>query len=39
MRYAASTHTVKRHMARIFDKTGQASRGQVAAWYLHHRAA
>ena len=31
-----SPHTVKRHMARIFDKTGQASRGQVAAWYTHH---
>ena len=28
-----SPHTVKRHMARILDKTGQASRGQVAAWY------
>jgi LuxR family maltose regulon positive regulatory protein len=28
-----SPHTVKRHMARIFDKTGQTSRTQVAAWY------
>src|SRR5262249_13823313 len=28
-----SPHTVKRHMARIFDKTGQSSRGQVAAWH------
>ena len=26
-------HTVKRHMARIFDKTGQSSRSQAAAWY------
>jgi LuxR family maltose regulon positive regulatory protein len=29
-----SPHTVKRHMARIFDKTGQSSRGQVAAWFV-----
>jgi LuxR family maltose regulon positive regulatory protein len=28
-----SPHTVKRHMARIFDKTGSSSRGEVAAWY------
>lgn len=28
-----SPHTVKRHMARIFNKTGQSSRGQVAAWH------
>jgi len=27
-----SPHTVKRHMARIFDKTGQSSRGQLVAW-------
>jgi LuxR family maltose regulon positive regulatory protein len=32
-----SPHTVKRHMARIFDKTGQSSRGQVAAWYVQAR--
>lgn len=28
-----SPHTVKRHMARIFDKTGESSRGRVAAWH------
>jgi LuxR family maltose regulon positive regulatory protein len=33
-----SPHTVKRHMARIFDKTGQSSRGQVAAWHRSHLA-
>jgi LuxR family maltose regulon positive regulatory protein len=33
-----SPHTVKRHMARIFDKTGQSARGQVAAWYVHRSA-
>ena len=27
-----SPHTVKRHMARIFEKTGESSRGRVAAW-------
>jgi LuxR family maltose regulon positive regulatory protein len=27
-----SPHTVKRHVARILDKTGQNSRGQAAAW-------
>jgi LuxR family maltose regulon positive regulatory protein len=30
-----SPHTVKRHLARIFDKTGQSSRGQLAAWHVH----
>jgi DNA-binding CsgD family transcriptional regulator len=29
-----SPHTVKRHMARIFDKTGQSSRGRAGAWLL-----
>jgi LuxR family maltose regulon positive regulatory protein len=29
-----SPHTIKRHIARILDKTGQGSRGQAAAW-LH----
>jgi LuxR family maltose regulon positive regulatory protein len=33
-----SPHTVKRHMARIFDKTGQDSRGRVAAWHSRHTA-
>jgi LuxR family maltose regulon positive regulatory protein len=28
-----SPHTVKRHMARILDKTGLSSRGQLAAWH------
>jgi LuxR family maltose regulon positive regulatory protein len=31
-----SPHTVKRHVANIFDKLGLASRGQAAAW-LHAR--
>jgi LuxR family maltose regulon positive regulatory protein len=31
-----SPHTVKRHMARILDKTGQSSRGQVADWHRSH---
>jgi LuxR family maltose regulon positive regulatory protein len=30
-----SPHTVKRQMARIFDKTGKSSRGQLALWYAH----
>ena len=29
-----SPHTVKRHMARIFEKTGQSSRGGVASWHM-----
>ncbi|MBT9457126.1 MAG: transcriptional regulator [Burkholderiaceae bacterium] len=31
-----SPHTVKRHVANIFDKLGLSSRGQAAAW-LHSR--
>jgi LuxR family maltose regulon positive regulatory protein len=33
-----SPHTVKRHMARILDKTGQSSRGQLASWHRSHAA-
>ena len=33
-----SPHTVKRHMARIFDKTGQSSRGRAGAWLLRDQA-
>jgi LuxR family maltose regulon positive regulatory protein len=33
-----SPHTVKRHVANLFDKTGFASRSQAAAWW-HARAA
>lgn len=33
-----SPHTVKRHVANLFDKTGLASRGQAAAWW-HARVA
>jgi DNA-binding CsgD family transcriptional regulator len=31
-----SPHTVKRHVARILNKTRQASRGQAANWYWHN---
>lgn len=31
-----SPHTVKRHVARIFDKLGETSRNQAAAWYWAH---
>jgi LuxR family maltose regulon positive regulatory protein len=33
-----SPHTVKRHVARILERTGQSSRGQAAAWYANLRA-
>jgi LuxR family maltose regulon positive regulatory protein len=29
-----SPHTVKRHVARILDKTGESSRGRAVAWYV-----
>lgn len=35
-RLALSPHTVKRHVARILDKTDQSSRGGAAAWYMEH---
>lgn len=34
-RLGLSPHTVKRHLARLFDKTGLSSRGELGAW--HHR--
>ena len=33
-----SPHTIKRHVARILDKTGQPSRGRAADWFRRHTA-
>jgi LuxR family maltose regulon positive regulatory protein len=31
-----SPHTVKRHVARILERTGQASRVAAAEWCMRH---